>query len=626
MPSYRRLVSMATCSGLLAAGLTACSTVPPGPAPSHIQSTTPSAAPPPGNVPAPVMASVNVPKPKLTGKTETYSVVVSNIKVQELLFALARDAKLNIDIYPGIQGTITLNAIDQTLQQLLARIAKQVDMRWELDGSNLAVMPDSPFLRTYKVDYVNMSRDATATISANSQITSGIAGSSGTGAGGMSGGGGSAMAGGTSGNVSITRVENKVSHHFWASLEQNIKDLLRETDKILPAGSSETVIERSDMQSTTGTGANAVAGRRSVAPQGIAGSPNAAVLQQDETTVTRRVTFREAASVIINAETGVVTIRATSRQHEKIQEFLDQVLASARRQVMIEATIVEVELSDGYQQGIDWSRRRADGSGFSISPATTTNTTNQATPFQLGYLNTKNPLNINLAIELLEQFGSVKVLSSPRLSVLNNQAALLKVVENKVYFTVKADVASATVSGAQPTKAVTTTPQSVSVGLVMMVTPQVSDSSSITLNVRPSITSISSYVPDPSPELRDSTGARIENLIPEIKTREIESVMRVEDGEIAVLGGLMQENAEYRSGRVPGVGAVPLFGEIFTTRNNMTRKSELVIFLRPIVIRDPSINGDFSKQRASLPDDKFFTPPQRGLPFGVPTQPGAAQP
>src|SRR5690606_10887255 len=159
-----------------------------------------------------------------------------------------------------------------------------------------------------------------------------------------------------------------------------------------------------------------------------------------------------------------------------------------------------------------------------------------------------------------------------------NQSALLKVVENKVYFTVRADVAAGNANSG-PTKAVTTTPQSVSVGLVMTVTPQISESSSITLNVRPSITSISNYIPDPSPELRDSTGARISNQIPEIKTREMESVMRVEDGEIAVLGGLMQERAEYNTGRVPGAGAVPFFGELFTSRNNLVGKSELVIFL-----------------------------------------------
>lgn len=614
MLPYRQFAVVVACGGLFT--LSGCGTVPANPSAEHLRasdaSSTDAAA---GSVPAPVMASVNIPKPRAAAKTETYSVVVNNVKVQDLLFALARDAKLNIDIYPGIDGTVTLNAIDQTLQQLLARIAKQVDMRWELDGANLAVMPDTPYLRTYKVDYVNMSRDASTTISANSQITSGIAGSSSAAGGGVGGGGGAIP--GAGGNVSITRVENKVSNHFWETLEKNIKDLLRETDKLLPEGSSETVVERSGAQSTTGTGAVAANGRSTrTTQQGIAGSPNPAVLQQDENTVIRRATFREAASVIVNPETGIVTVRATARQHEKIQEFLDQVTASARRQVMIEATIVEVELSSGYQQGINWSRLRSDGTDFlSLTSTTTTNTVDQGTPFSLKYVSNKN--GVSAAINLLEQFGHVKVLSSPRLSVLNNQAALLKVVENKVYFTVKADVASATVSGAQPTKAVTTTPQSVSVGLVMTVTPQISDNNSITLNVRPSITSISNYVSDPSPELLDSAGNRIPNRIPEIRTREIESVMRVEDGQIAVLGGLMQESAEYNDGRLPGVGAIPLFGELFNSRNNATTKSELVVFLRPVVIRDPSVNGDYASLRNALPGDKFFTAPRRGVPFGM---------
>ena len=618
-----RLAIVLSCSGLLSLALAGCMTTPGAPS-SRAHLTEANATPPSnGAIPTPVATSLVVPKPRPATKTETYSVVVNNIKVQELLFALARDAKLNVDIHPGIQGTVTLNAIDQTLQQLLTRIAKQVDMRWELDGPNLAVMPDNPFLRIYKVDYVNLNRDATTTVSANSQITSGTSGSTSGSAGASSTG-----VGGTAGNVSITKLENKVSNHFWESLEKNIKDLLRETDKLLPEGSSETIVERVDQQSTTGTGAYPVANRstRSNGQPTLAGSPNPAAMQQDETTVTRRVTYREAASVIINAETGIVTVRATGRQHEKIQEFLDHVTSSARRQVMIEATIIEVELSDRYQQGIDWSRSRADGSGFSLTAPTSANTVNQGTPFSLRYLNTKNPLDINIAVRLLEQFGNVKVLSSPRLSVLNNQSALLKVVENKVYFTVRADVASATVSGAQPTKAVTTTPQSVSVGLVMSVTPQISENNSITLNVRPSITSISAYVDDPSPELRDATGARIPNQIPEIKTREMESIMRVEDGEVAVLGGLMQDRTEYNTGRVPGVGAIPFFGEIFTSRNNLVSKSELVVFLRPVVIRDPSVGGDYAKMRGFLPGEQFFTPPATGLPFGIGANGGSAQP
>ncbi len=108
---------------------------------------------PSGSIPAPVQQTLALPKPRPSRKAETYSVVVNNVPVRDLLFALARDAKVNVDIHPGITGNVTLNAIDQTLPQLLTRISKQVDMRFELDGPNLAVMPDSPFLKHYKVDY-----------------------------------------------------------------------------------------------------------------------------------------------------------------------------------------------------------------------------------------------------------------------------------------------------------------------------------------------------------------------------------------------------------------------------------------------------------------------------------------
>ena len=596
MLSYRRLATIMSCSGLLSLGLTACSTSPVPVSGGHLRTEDLIASAPRAAIPAPVQASIAVPKPRAGNKTETYSVVVNNVKVQELLFALARDAKLNIDIHPGIEGAVTLNAIDQTLQQLLQRIAKQVDLRWELDGPNLSVMPDSPFLRTYKVDYVNMSRDASGTISASSQIATNISGS---GASASSASGGSAA--GAANNVSTTKVENKISNRFWDTLEKNIKDLLRETDKLLPEGSSETVTERSDQQSTTGTGAAlATASRsaRTTTQQGISGSPNPAVMQQDETTVTRRVTFREAASVIVNAETGIVTVRATGRQHEKIQEFLDQVTASARRQVMIEVTVVEVNLNDEYRQGINWSKLDT------VLPFTGVTATNTFTL----------TASVGHTVSLLEKFGDVRVLSSPKLSVLNNQSAILKVVENFVYFNVKADISGATL-GVAATKAFTTTPQSVSVGLVMTVTPQISESNSITLNVRPSITSVSGTVSDPNPDLAAQS---IKNDVPIIRTREIESILRVEDGEIAVLGGLMEDKINYQNNRIPGVGAIPILGEFFSARNNSASKSELVIFLRPVVIRDPSVAGDYRNYRQYLPNQRTLARPESSAPFELP--------
>ena len=152
--------------------LAACGTQPVTPSAGHIKDE-PRAA---GNIPKPVQQAALLPPPKPALKAETYSVVVNNVPVQELLFALARDARVNVDVHPGIEGNITLNALNQTLPQLLTRIAKQVDMRYELDGPNLVVMPDAPFLRNYKVDYLNMSREATSNVSIATQIaTAGLA-------------------------------------------------------------------------------------------------------------------------------------------------------------------------------------------------------------------------------------------------------------------------------------------------------------------------------------------------------------------------------------------------------------------------------------------------------------------
>ena len=126
-----------------------CSTQPMKASQGHVQAAAPAPA---GDIPDPVRITPILPRPKPAVRPETYSVVVNRVNVQELLFALARDAKLNIDIHSGIVGSVTLNAINQTLPQLLSRISKQVDMRYELDGPNLAVMPDTPYLRVYKID------------------------------------------------------------------------------------------------------------------------------------------------------------------------------------------------------------------------------------------------------------------------------------------------------------------------------------------------------------------------------------------------------------------------------------------------------------------------------------------
>ena len=144
------------CSVLL--GACATRTLPTSPA--HV-----SEAPRPGgSIPEPVRQSAVLPPPKPSAKVETYSVTVHKVPVQSLLFALARDAGLNVDVHPGIEGMVTLNALDQTLPQLLSRIQRQVDMRYEINNGTLTVLPDSPEWRNYKIDYVNIARSTSSSV------------------------------------------------------------------------------------------------------------------------------------------------------------------------------------------------------------------------------------------------------------------------------------------------------------------------------------------------------------------------------------------------------------------------------------------------------------------------------
>lgn len=568
--------------------LLACGTRPVTPSANHLR----EEARPQGEIPAPLPQSAALRPPKPSVKAETYSVSVHNVPVQSLLFALARDAKLNVDVHPGITGQVTLNALDQTMPQLLSRISKQVDMRYELDGPNLIVRPDTPFLRNYKVDYVNMARDSSSSSSIATQIST-------TGAEGGGGGGGGS-------NNSTSSVSNTSNNRFWQTLVENIKDTLRETDKLMPEGDEKPAPESAPVADGTGK------------------APALAMAQ-------RAPSYREAASVISNPETGLIAVRATGRQHEKIQEFLDLVMSSARRQVLIEATIIEVQLNDNYQQGINWSSLRTSATqGLSITQGQVgsnplpSNVSPGITPgvFVMSYLKPLTALgNLTATVQLLESFGKVKVLSSPKISVLNNQTALLKVVDNKVYFTITATTEPATLS-APGRSTYTSELHTVPVGFVMSVTPQIAESDEVTLSVRPTISRIVGYVQDPSPALAI---ANVVSNVPVIQTREMESILRVASGNIAVMGGLMQDTVDNLKDGVPLLSRIPGVGNALSYRNETTSKSELVIFIRPVVVREASVNGDYKDFRSFLPDDTPLGAVPYGEPVAKPAKGGAGK-
>lgn len=580
--------------------LAGCGTKPIQPSDKHIQQPTgPLSAT--TAIPQTIKRSVALPPPKPGTKTETYSVVVTNVPAQEILFALARDAKINLDIHPGIQGAVTLNALNQTLPQILTRIARQIDMRYELENGNLSVMPDSPYLHSYKIDYVNMVRDSDGTMSNTTQVGSNSSSSA-------------AVTGSSGNNNSSLTIKNISKNDFWKTLTQNIKDILHETDKILPSGSSETVVQQTSTASSTGTGVQPASNKKTTAKAGVGNSPNPVSVQEGGTTVTRTNTFREAASVIANPENGIITVRATGKQHEKIREFIDQIMANARRQVLIEATVVEVQLNDQYQQGINWSLLQRGGTGFQLRQAATGQSGagtglvagNTASLFTLDYINPTSRLgNLAASVSLLESFGKVKVLSSPKLSVMNNQTAILRVVDNLVYFVINVTTTAPT-STSSAFSTFATTPNTVPIGFTMSVTPQINDTDTVQINLHPSISRLLGYVNDPNPSL---AAAGVVSRIPVTSTREMESILKIENNQIAVMGGLMQDEATNNTDAIPGLSNIPVAGNLFKNRNDTTTKTELVIFLRPVVIKDASINGDFSAYRNTLPDQNFFKEP-----------------
>ena len=320
---------------------------------------------PSGAIPEIVRQPPPVPEPAPLEHEDRYTVVVNEVPVKELLFALARDAQVNIDIAPGISGLVTMNAVEQTLPQLLQRIARQASLRYVMEDDNVFISPDEPYFRTYRIDYLNMARDTSHVVRVGTQIA-------GTG-NDTEGGGGS--------NNSTTTIGSTMSNHFWTNLVANVS----------------------------------------------------AILDADGAA--------EGHSVIPHPESGVLTVKATETQHELLRKLIGETLTNANRQVLIQATIVEVSLTDRYQAGIDWQVLNESGlAGFNLMTKTiTANPVNAASLFSLSYDDSDPERDrvLSAAVELLEEFGDVRVLSSPQIMALNNQSAILKVVDNVVYFEVE---------------------------------------------------------------------------------------------------------------------------------------------------------------------------------------------
>ena len=477
-----------------------------------------SPEPPPIVTEAPV-----VPEPAPAAPIETYTVVVKEVPVTDLLFSLARDAELELDLQSSGGRTVTLNAVDRPLPEILQRIAVQAGLRYTLAGNNLVVQDDVPYWQNYPIDYVNVTRDSMGEVGVATQIAA---------TGGSVDEDSNQQGGDEQGNLSKTTVRNTSNNDFWQALEEGLTSVVM----VSRDASAETMPEAMD-------------------------------------------------PVIVNSMSGIATVFGNQETQRRVQQYLDETMSNSQRQVLIEMTIVEVLLSDNYQAGVDWQRLSADAGAGSNGVSFTTDLIGanlSTSPFvALGYNSVNDDgSSITATVRLLQQFGDTQVLSSPKIMALNNQTAILKVVDERVYFTIELDIREAT-RDIPERRTFTSEIHTVPIGLVMSVTPQISNHGQVSLNIRPTISRITGFAVDPAPRL---AGAEFDNLIPEIQVREIESLLQIIDGQTVVLGGLMQNEQQSSKDGVPGLSKIPGVGKLFSYSTDKLVKTELVIFLRPTIV------------------------------------------
>jgi general secretion pathway protein D len=312
----------------------------------------------------------------------------------------------------------------------------------------------------------------------------------------------------------------------------------------------------------------------------------------------------------LNPEAGIITVYANQRQQKAVERYLRDVRTSMTQQVLIEAKVLEITLNDNFRSGVDWNAILGPNSNrqnFSLSSNFGQNissgliTPDLAATWTGAILSPNGRNNLSLAAQLVSQFGTVRTLSSPRLTVLNNQMAQRKVVDNQVFFELQVNITQGTATTA-PLTTVNSQIKTVPVGLILSVQPAIDPiTRHISLSLRPSITRITGFINDPGVAVsvavaqQNNPNAKIPTVtspIPIIEVREMDSMVNMESGQTLVMGGLMQESAKTGREGVPGLMDVPLIGQVASENTRENTTSELVIFIRTTLVNAPGTVSD----------------------------------
>jgi MSHA biogenesis protein MshL len=500
-----------------------------------------AAAPVQTSAPAPTAAALpTLPAPAGTisdGGPRIQSLDANGQELSSVVRLLAVTFGLQYHIDPGVRGQVNARLRNATLQEALRQILPQ-GVTYELQDRTLRVGVARVETRIFTLDYVALSRVGTASTviqrRLGSSLGSGGGGNVGAAQAGLGGGAGGALGGGAD-VISAVSVAD-----VWEDIRVAVEALV--------------------FESTAGGSAPQAALSSGTGSMGSGGRPYSR-------------TTPDGRRLIVNAIAGTITVTAYPSELAQVENFIRTFEASIQRQVLIEAKIVEVNLDQTFEFGIDWNVvSRAGTAGLNLKTPTSAPRSAGNVEFTLS----GGPGQISAVLNALETQGTVRVLSSPRVSALNNQRAVFNVTTSEVIFTTSR-VPVGTVPGTTtPVFETQVTPTQVAVGIVLDVLPQISANNGVTMNIRPVVTSVRGTA--------QFTQDGNTFSAPIIDTRESDTMARLRAGETIIIGGLMQTRSDRQKSGIPGLRSIPLLGRLFTSYKNVERKSELVIFLTPTII------------------------------------------